>query len=102
MGRRKQRKRNRRIERRATRDYQGAFAEPFDADPVEELLAGIARERMWPAQETATCGQCREFVHDGDAGRGTCLHPASGVLAPWTDTPACPYYARGSRLRSGE
>ena len=38
------------------------------------------------------CGGCREFVEDQEGGRGTCLHPGSGVLSPWTDTPACQFF----------
>lgn len=38
------------------------------------------------------CGKCREFVEGTDWGRGTCIHPASGVLSPWPDTPGCDYY----------
>lgn len=44
-----------------------------------------------------TCGRCREFVEDGELGRGTCLHPGSGVLHPWTDTPGCGFWAGGGR-----
>jgi len=40
------------------------------------------------------CGGCKEFIEDGQGGRGTCLHPASGILSPWTDTPGCAYHAR--------
>lgn len=40
------------------------------------------------------CGSCRQFVEDHDFGRGTCLHIASGILNPYTDTPACEYFER--------
>lgn len=66
-------------------------------DSVEQLFADLNAREFGGAGAAATCGGCREFVEDGEPGRGTCLHPASGVLSPWTDTPACPYYARGSR-----
>jgi hypothetical protein len=42
---------------------------------------------------TATCGRCREFLADELGGRGECLHPGSGVLRPWWDTPGCPFFA---------
>jgi hypothetical protein len=45
-----------------------------------------------------TCGRCREFVEDGELGRGTCLHPGSGVLHPWTDTPGCDFWAGSGRV----
>jgi hypothetical protein len=41
-----------------------------------------------------TCGGCKEFVEDGDGGRGTCLHPGSGIAFPWTDTPGCDFHSR--------
>jgi len=41
-----------------------------------------------------TCGRCREFVADDVSGRGECLHPGSGVLRPWWDTPGCPFFER--------
>jgi len=40
------------------------------------------------------CGSCRQFVEDHDFGRGTCLHIASGILNPYTDTKACEYFER--------
>ncbi len=44
-----------------------------------------------------TCGGCKEFIEDGEGGRGTCLHPGSGILSPWTDTPGCPFHAASRR-----
>jgi hypothetical protein len=39
------------------------------------------------------CGNCREFIEGQDpGGRGECLHPGSGILAPWNDTEACAFY----------
>ncbi len=41
------------------------------------------------------CGACLEWLPPRAAalgGRGTCLHPASGVLAPESDTPACAWF----------
>jgi hypothetical protein len=40
-----------------------------------------------------TCGSCREFVEDGEFGRGSCLHPGSGILSPWDNTPGCDFHA---------
>ena len=44
-----------------------------------------------------SCGGCREFVEDSEGGRGNCLHPGSGIVSPWTDTPACDFYAARRR-----
>ncbi len=41
------------------------------------------------------CGSCLEWLPPGAeslAGRGTCTHPASGVLRPESQTPACHVY----------
>lgn len=38
------------------------------------------------------CGRCREWFADEVGGRGTCDHPGSGFLKPWSDTPACPFF----------
>ncbi len=41
------------------------------------------------------CGSCRNWMADGMPGeRGTCDHPGSGFLHPYSDTPACPFYDR--------
>jgi hypothetical protein len=40
----------------------------------------------------AVCGNCREWFPDEVGGRGTCAHPGSGFLKPWSDTPACPFF----------
>ncbi|MFA5608137.1 MAG: hypothetical protein WDA07_13290 [Leucobacter sp.] len=100
MGRRRSRKQERRQAVRRDRDLD-LLAEPT----FEELLAlELEQTEDWdlpvdhPFREAAAlapaqvCGRCREFVEDGDAGRGTCLHPGSGILAPWTDTPACDFF----------
>jgi hypothetical protein len=39
-----------------------------------------------------TCGRCQEWVADEVGGRGECLHPGSGMLKPWWETPACPFF----------
>ena len=46
------------------------------------------------AEPPKTCGGCRQFVEDHDFGRGTCLHIASGILNPYSDTAACEYFER--------
>ena len=55
-------------------------------------LVAMAREDLNPGAKPAlTCENCHEFV-PGDTGRGRCLHPGSGVLAPWPDTEACQFH----------
>ncbi len=98
MGRRRSRKAERRRLARHARDFDWV-----PGPTEEELLALELESDDWdlppghPFREAAAtapnvCGRCREFVEDGDAGRGTCLHPGSGVLSPWTDTPACDFF----------
>lgn len=44
---------------------------------------------------TAQCGNCLEWTPpraDAMGGKGTCNHPASGILAPETDHPACTFF----------
>jgi hypothetical protein len=55
----------------------------------EELMMLFTGRRPATAK---TCGSCREFVEDGEFGRGTCLHPGSGVFSPWDTTAACDFY----------
>ena len=41
------------------------------------------------------CGNCLEWLPpraDAMGGKGTCTHPASGILAPLIDTPACTFF----------
>ena len=41
------------------------------------------------------CGNCLEWLPpraDAIGARGSCTHPASGILAPDADTPACDYF----------
>jgi hypothetical protein len=110
MGHRKNRKRDRRTaavyetaEPRWTRSRAPAAAADDDepemafSDP-REVPVLVARSMLGRGAATATrCGACREFVEDGDAGRGTCLHPGSGILSPWTDTPGCDFFAAARR-----
>ena len=64
-----------------------------ELDTEFALLLELQRPR---AQVTIVraCGTCQEFIEDQEGGRGTCLHPGSGILLPWTDTPGCPFHAR--------
>lgn len=95
MGRKRSRKRERRIERQF-RERSLALPEPALFAPLSDDDPFASLERRWPhaavAEATKVCGTCREFVEDAEGGRGTCLHPGSGVLSPWTDTRACPFY----------
>lgn len=101
MGHRKNRKRERRAGGDIRRDT--AVFTPFpDADWLllddeMERMSVLTGRAFAPAKDT--CGHCREFVEDHEGGRGTCLHPGSGVLSPWTDTEACPFFSgqRGRR-----
>lgn len=98
MGRRQNRKRQRREMQRSGDGW--GWLQPLPPVVTPESIAFAEPEPE--AGRTVVCGGCREFVEDGEFGRGTCLHPASGVMAPWDDTPACDYYAaarRGVRLR---
>lgn len=120
MGRRRTRKAERRLQQRGrtwweevTReprdDAAGGRAERAQADPFAdfgpggswddgELLAAFSAGR--DGAPARTCGGCREFVEDGELGRGTCLHPGSGVLHPWTDTAGCDFWSRGGRRQA--
>ncbi len=51
---------------------------------IEEPEAGAGRSPV--------CGGCLEWFPDQEGGRGTCDHPGSGFLKPWSDTPACPFF----------
>lgn len=76
----------------ATQVAEPAWATP---DRDEMLPVWQWQDAFSDSRRTAvkTCGGCREFVEELENGRGTCLHPGSGVLAPWSDTEACPFYA---------
>ena len=98
MGRRQQRKR----ERKAARSYEpqpsshrrGAFPplEQLSDDAIGALLETENR-RGSANGVVAACGNCREYVEDPNGGRGECLHPGSGILSPWPDTPPCAFHA---------
>lgn len=66
-----------------------------DADLLLLMGATSQPERLPTARH---CGGCLEFVEDQEGGRGTCLHPGSGILAPWTDTAACAFF-QAQRVR---
>ncbi|MBK6662558.1 MAG: hypothetical protein IPG47_07335 [Thermoflexaceae bacterium] len=103
MGHRKQRKRERRANQRDGWPAQGyALQDPGD-DPVPFAPAFAPPDDLFnPWGERGSllgrapakaCGQCREFIEDRDGGRGSCLHPGSGIAFPWTDTPGCDFHA---------
>lgn len=104
MGRRRNRKQRRKEERRL--DYaerrrsrlprwdnhgyhEAIMAEPEEMDWARAIAFGD--RRLESAGHAPTCASCFEFV-PAEGGRGTCLHPASGIHAPWPDTPACPFF----------
>ena len=101
MGRRKHRKQERRRQQSAGVFGDVRIAEPaweppssfFEGDDFDLLLGFDSRR----ATQTKACGGCREFIEDQEGGRGTCLHPGSGILSPWTDTAACDFYAARRR-----
>ncbi len=99
MGRRKQRKRERRIERQFRGGSDRWYERTLFAVPKDEP-AGRSHDQaasVVTLRSAKTCSSCHEFVEDGEGGRGTCLHPGSGILAPWTDTEACTFYANRRR-----
>ncbi|MGH2633663.1 MAG: hypothetical protein ACRDG3_09665 [Tepidiformaceae bacterium] len=97
MGHRRNRKRDRKNALEAPTGRSGKSS-PYDSDWMmlapdtdSSLFAAFAQSR--PQPPVKSCGGCREFVEDQEGGRGTCLHPGSGVLSPWTDTQACQFFA---------
>jgi hypothetical protein len=98
MGRKQNRKRSRRQRARADVIDFGLPPAPWETlDLVESVETDEAIMALFSGRSGAatarTCGTCREFVEDGEFGRGTCLHPGSGIFAPWDNTPACEFYA---------
>jgi hypothetical protein len=102
------RRRNRKLERRRKeRDVQAdepavVMAWPGDSDWDDDppSWGGLGRRGSLLGQfrsAGATCGTCTEFVEDGDTGRGRCLHPGSGVFAPYTDTGGCGFHTGARR-----
>lgn len=97
MGRRRNRKRERRWEQQPggrAWDEPKAHIAPATHEENRSLLLSMSVHDAPAAAPAKTCGTCREFIEDQEAGRGTCLHPGSGVLSPWTDTPACGFHDR--------
>ena len=81
---------SRRDSRRNQRELETYLANP----PLE--LAPLEPAPLEPAPPLAReCGNCLDWLPPPDslaAARGRCIHPASGILAPPADTPACPHY----------
>lgn len=108
MGRRKNRKVERRRQQVAgvfgdagqARARRGGITyEPLllpDAEDDYGFLSAFGQRSMSQAP-AKSCGNCREFVEDQEGGRGTCMHPGSGILSPWTDTAACDFFAARRR-----
>jgi hypothetical protein len=104
MGHRRNRKRDRRsapfLSDANMEAAQGLDWLPLSAE--RDSMLSLAAELTGAGRCTVTkqCATCREFVEDQEGGRGTCLHPGSGVLCPWTDTVACEFHVpqRATRL----
>lgn len=70
-----------RVEPVAARELDVGFLLPFDDAPA-------------PAP-TKVCGRCRNWLERAEiGGRGECDHPGSGIMFPYNDTPACPFWER--------
>lgn len=95
MGHRRQRKQIRKFGKRGPDLFWTPEPSPFSDEVDSDFAALIDLQRSGgPAAFVKACGNCREFVEDQEGGRGTCLHPGSGILSPWTDTEACQFHAR--------
>ena len=92
-------RRNRKRERRNGGAIPYLDFEPKPEPDVDWRSLSVSRPSLFhsgmdvPARPKTTCSGCREFVEDQEGGRGTCLHPGSGILSPWTDTEACDFFA---------
>jgi hypothetical protein len=64
-------------------------AEPW---PPAPMSAGPVQPVPLVEAPALACGRCTEWLADDMGGRGECLHPGSGILKPWWDTPACPFF----------
>jgi len=95
MGHQRNRKRERQSQQRQARP---AFTSPWDyADPFDDDRLGLLFEMQHGELRSLvakTCNSCADFIEDENAGRGECLHPGSGILSPWSDTPACGFHSR--------
>lgn len=82
--------------RRENRQNRGQDRERRPAE--RESLAAPVAAASPPASPSLlaapvrACGRCAEWLADEEGGRGECLHPGSGILKPWWDTPACPFF----------
>ena len=77
--------------------FLGRSFEELFGDDDDDWSGGPRSMVRGGPQAALTCGGCHEFVEDAEGGRGTCLHPGSGILSPWTDTAACPFF-EGKRV----
>ena len=104
MGRRRNRKQERRQHKGgyAVREHAPREVDPrtFVAGAFDPISAGDSEYDFFLMHQqrgrlaVKSCGGCTEFLEDAEGGRGTCLHPGSGILSPWTDTPGCDFHAR--------
>lgn len=93
MGRQRKRKRERQAEQRREKGFlvKGWDAYPSARNDELALLFSMQR-RDENGALLPSCGSCHEYVEQDDSGRGECLHPGSGILSPWRDTPSCDFY----------
>jgi hypothetical protein len=96
MGHRRNRKTQRKSEQRGRDGEWTPSGLNFFSDEIDTEFAMLLElQRPGGQAVVATaCGSCQEFVEDQEGGRGTCLHPGSGVLAPWTDSAGCQFHTR--------
>lgn len=100
MGRRKNRKQERKAAQRGWSPQEPRGLATYEDRSDDFLSLGPQYEDFHMqviAQNQKVCGGCREFIEDEHGGRGTCLHPGSGILSPWTDTKSCDFYAKRGR-----
>lgn len=101
MGRRRQRKQDRRAARRND-VFETPLAFEFPPSNEDRFLSLLSDSLPDERPDAPTCVACTEFVEDDLASRGSCLHPGSGIVSPWVDTPACAFFtARRRAARAG-
>lgn len=84
-----------RTERRAARGSVERGVDSRRRDLGQVGAVAPPRLNVTPAFAVAAkaCGTCRNWLADGmPGGRGSCDHPGSGFLHPYSDTPACPFF----------
>lgn len=89
-------RRNRKGRRASQRPRKQAARYHSSRESRRERRELIALDQPPRAALTRECGNCLEWTPpraDAVGGRGSCSHPASGVLAPDSDTPACSFFA---------